>query len=69
MELKQKKGRLVVKLLLIITAAFVAMNVIQVDVISQYTKSKMINVAETNYQMLTNEFSNSVTSTIEKYYA
>lgn len=69
MELKQKKGRLVVKLLLIIAAAFVALNVIQVAVISQYTKSKMANVAETNYQMLTNEFSDSITSTIEKYYA
>ena len=69
MELNKKNGKLVVKLLVSIAIAFVALNVIQVLVISNYTKAKMKATAETEYAILTEQFANQVTDKVEEYYA
>lgn len=69
MELKEKKGKLLTKLLFIIIGTYVALSIAQILVISGFTKSEMKSSAENDYTTLTNQFSASITSKIEEYYA
>lgn len=69
MEKKEKKGKLVIKLLLTIAVAFIALNAIQLIVISNYTKKEMKVSSEDDYSTMTELFSNQITGKIDEYYA
>ncbi|MCQ2240861.1 methyl-accepting chemotaxis protein [Treponema sp.] len=69
MEKKVKKGKLVVKLLLTIAVAFIALNAIQLIVISNYTKKEMKMTSEDAYSTMTELFSSQITAKIDEYNA
>ncbi len=68
MEVREKKGKLLTKLILIIAGAYLVLSIIQIIVISSFTKSKMRESAERDYTILANQFSSSITSKIGEYY-
>ncbi|MEE1182827.1 MAG: cache domain-containing protein, partial [Treponema sp.] len=69
MEKKVKKGKLVVKLLATIAAAFVILNAIQAVVISSYTKKEMKITAEESYTVMTDLFSKQITAKVDEFQA
>ncbi|MDO4506993.1 MAG: methyl-accepting chemotaxis protein, partial [Spirochaetales bacterium] len=61
--------KLVVKLLLTIAVSFIALNAIQLMVISGYTKNEMRQTAEDSYSVMTELFSKKITAKIDEYNA